>query len=65
MLDTVLLCGNSDDFLGTEPEGPKDYNVANTQLKWIQEKLKASRYVDFLHSKSNKQSVQAVLKFAK
>ncbi|XP_055519933.1 tartrate-resistant acid phosphatase type 5a isoform X2 [Leucoraja erinacea] len=47
MLDTVLLCGNSDDFLGTEPEGPKDYNVANTQLKWIQEKLKASRS-DFL-----------------
>ncbi|XP_032906696.1 tartrate-resistant acid phosphatase type 5 isoform X3 [Amblyraja radiata] len=47
MLDTVLLCGNSDDFLGTEPEGPKDYNVASTQLKWIQDKLKASRS-DFL-----------------
>ncbi|XP_072104364.1 tartrate-resistant acid phosphatase type 5a isoform X1 [Mobula birostris] len=47
MLDTVLLCGNSDDFRGKEPEAPKDYHVANTQLQWVEEKLKASRS-DFL-----------------
>uniref|UniRef100_UPI00398F811D tartrate-resistant acid phosphatase type 5-like isoform X2 n=1 Tax=Pristiophorus japonicus TaxID=55135 RepID=UPI00398F811D len=47
MLDTVLLCGNSDDFEGREPEAPKDYSVANTQLEWVREKLKNSRS-DFL-----------------
>ncbi|XP_048473841.1 tartrate-resistant acid phosphatase type 5-like isoform X1 [Rhincodon typus] len=47
MLDTVLLCGNSDDFQGKEPEAPKDYNVANAQLEWIRDKLKNSRS-DFL-----------------
>ncbi|XP_048378028.1 tartrate-resistant acid phosphatase type 5a isoform X1 [Stegostoma tigrinum] len=47
MLDTVLLCGNSDDFQGKEPEAPKDYNVANAQLEWIKDKLKNSRS-DFL-----------------
>ncbi|XP_038640867.1 tartrate-resistant acid phosphatase type 5-like isoform X1 [Scyliorhinus canicula] len=47
MLDTVLLCGNSDDFQGKEPEAPKDYMVANTQLEWVRAKLKNSRS-DFL-----------------
>ncbi|XP_069783759.1 tartrate-resistant acid phosphatase type 5-like isoform X2 [Narcine bancroftii] len=47
MLDTVLLCGNSDDFMGMGPEGPSDHRVANAQLQWVQEKLKTSRS-DFL-----------------
>ncbi|XP_078387352.1 tartrate-resistant acid phosphatase type 5-like [Cetorhinus maximus] len=47
MLDTVLLCGNSDDFQGKEPEAPRDHKVANTQLEWVRDKLKNSRS-DFL-----------------
>lgn len=47
MLDTVLLCGNSDDFAGGQPRGPGDSRSAGKQLHWIRNKLENSR-ADFL-----------------
>uniref|UniRef100_A0A1A8FSJ1 Tartrate-resistant acid phosphatase type 5 n=2 Tax=Nothobranchius korthausae TaxID=1143690 RepID=A0A1A8FSJ1_9TELE len=47
MLDTVVLCGNSDDFLDEQPRGPACAVEANRQLVWLQERLARSR-ADFL-----------------
>ncbi|KAF7660474.1 hypothetical protein LDENG_00281720 [Lucifuga dentata] len=47
MLDTVMLCGNSDDFLGEEPSGPLHVVDANRQLAWLQERMAQSK-ADFL-----------------
>lgn len=47
MLDTVMLCGNSDDFLDEEPRGPMDAVDANRQLAWLQERMAQSK-ADFL-----------------
>nr|XP_040041825.1 tartrate-resistant acid phosphatase type 5a isoform X1 [Gasterosteus aculeatus aculeatus] len=47
MLDTVLLCGNSDDFLDETPRGPLRMMDANRQVTWLQERLAQSR-ADFL-----------------
>eukprot|EP00062_Callorhinchus_milii_P025910 gi/632987421/ref/XP_007910776.1/ PREDICTED: tartrate-resistant acid phosphatase type 5 [Callorhinchus milii] len=47
MLDTILLCGNSDDFNGEQPEAPRNSRAADAQLKWIRTKLESSR-ADFL-----------------
>lgn len=43
LIDTVLLCGNTDDFEGAEPEGPQDAGVARRQLGWLRRVLAASR----------------------
>ena len=44
MIDTVLLCGNSDaDILGKQPEGPESESVAEKQWQWIESNLKASK----------------------
>ncbi|XP_068177169.1 tartrate-resistant acid phosphatase type 5a isoform X2 [Antennarius striatus] len=47
MLDTVMLCGNSDDFLDEKPRGPLLEFDANRQLAWLQERLAGSK-ADFL-----------------
>ncbi|KAM4585444.1 tartrate-resistant acid phosphatase type 5a [Odontesthes bonariensis] len=47
MLDTVLLCGNSNDFVDEKPGGPLCAAVANRQLTWLQERLARSK-ADFL-----------------
>ncbi|XP_061087366.1 tartrate-resistant acid phosphatase type 5a [Conger conger] len=47
MVDTVLLCGNSDDFEDQKPRGPADSVEANRQLQWIQKRLERSK-ADFL-----------------
>lgn len=47
MLDTVLLCGNSDDFLDGQPKGPLLTAEANRQLVWLQDRMARSR-ADFL-----------------
>ena len=45
MIDTVLLCGNSDhDFLGKQPEGPDNKLIADTQWQWIENAVKYSKY---------------------
>ncbi|XP_030637705.1 tartrate-resistant acid phosphatase type 5a [Chanos chanos] len=47
MLDTVLLCGNSDDFFDQKPRGPLSAAQANRQLLWLQERMAKSK-ADFL-----------------
>lgn len=47
MLDTVLLCGNSDDFLDQQPKAPHSGVQANKQLIWLQERLARSK-ADYL-----------------
>lgn len=43
MLDTVTLCGNSDDFQSQQPERPRDLAVARTQLSWLKKQLAAAK----------------------
>lgn len=43
MLDTVMLCGNSDDFVSQQPEMPRDLGVARTQLSWLKKQLAAAK----------------------
>lgn len=47
MLDTVMLCGNSNDFADEKPRGPLDAWQATRQLLWLQERLARSK-ADFL-----------------
>ncbi|KAL4647951.1 tartrate-resistant acid phosphatase type 5 isoform X1 [Arapaima gigas] len=47
MVDTVLLCGNSDDFEDQKPRGPVSAVEANRQLEWLQKRMAASKS-DFL-----------------
>ncbi|CAC5401100.1 ACP5 [Mytilus coruscus] len=43
MIDTILLCGNSDhDFLGKQPKGPANQKVADDQLTWIEKQIQTS-----------------------
>lgn len=43
MLDTVMLCGNSDDFASQQPKMPRDLGVARTQLSWLKKQLAAAK----------------------
>uniref|UniRef100_A0A8C5LIQ0 Tartrate-resistant acid phosphatase type 5 n=1 Tax=Leptobrachium leishanense TaxID=445787 RepID=A0A8C5LIQ0_9ANUR len=43
ILDTVTLCGNSDDFVSRQPGGPLNEKVANMQLEWLEGKLLSSK----------------------
>ncbi|XP_006104612.1 tartrate-resistant acid phosphatase type 5 [Myotis lucifugus] len=43
MLDTVTLCGNSDDFLSQQPQRPRDPQMARTQLSWLKKQLAAAK----------------------
>uniref|UniRef100_M3ZSP1 Tartrate-resistant acid phosphatase type 5 n=2 Tax=Xiphophorus TaxID=8082 RepID=M3ZSP1_XIPMA len=47
MLDTVMLCGHSDDFTDEKPRGPLRAVDANRQLVWLQDRLARSK-ADFL-----------------
>ncbi|XP_008278160.1 tartrate-resistant acid phosphatase type 5a isoform X2 [Stegastes partitus] len=47
MLDTIMLCGNSDDHTDEKPRGPMFVVDANRQLTWLQERLARSK-ADFL-----------------
>ncbi|CAJ1053797.1 tartrate-resistant acid phosphatase type 5a [Xyrichtys novacula] len=47
MLDTIMLCGNSNDFLDEKPRGPLSAVAANRQLVWLQERLEKNK-ADFL-----------------
>ncbi|KAG8523215.1 Tartrate-resistant acid phosphatase type 5 [Galemys pyrenaicus] len=39
MLDTVTLCGNSDDFVSQQPEKPRDLVMARSQMSWFKKQL--------------------------
>ncbi|XP_053320666.1 tartrate-resistant acid phosphatase type 5 [Spea bombifrons] len=43
LLDTVTLCGNSDDFLTGQPAGPVSRRTADKQLEWLEEKLSGAQ----------------------
>ena len=43
VLDTIMLCGNSDDFQDQMPQGPVSSEKAETQWRWIQDNLQASK----------------------
>lgn len=43
MLDTVTLCGNSDDFSSQQPKMPRDLGVARSQLSWLKKQLAAAK----------------------
>uniref|UniRef100_A0A4W5MLM2 Tartrate-resistant acid phosphatase type 5 n=1 Tax=Hucho hucho TaxID=62062 RepID=A0A4W5MLM2_9TELE len=47
MLDTVMLCGNSDDYDDEKPRGPLSTIEANRQLTWLQQRMAQSK-ADFL-----------------
>ncbi|XP_054897721.1 tartrate-resistant acid phosphatase type 5a [Poeciliopsis prolifica] len=47
MLDTVMLCGNSDDFADEQPREPLNGVDANRQLVWLKDRLAQSK-ADFL-----------------
>ncbi|XP_029440943.1 tartrate-resistant acid phosphatase type 5 isoform X2 [Rhinatrema bivittatum] len=43
MIDTVTLCGNSDDFQSQQPEKPLSQELATQQMSWLKRRLAASR----------------------
>ncbi|XP_077326456.1 tartrate-resistant acid phosphatase type 5 isoform X2 [Lithobates pipiens] len=43
MLDTVVLCGNSDDFHGDQPMFAENPKLANIQLEWLKKKLETAK----------------------
>lgn len=43
MIDTVTICGNSDDFHDEQPLGPKDVAVARSQLSWLRKQMAKSK----------------------
>nr|XP_025041285.1 tartrate-resistant acid phosphatase type 5 [Pelodiscus sinensis] len=43
MIDTVTLCGNSDDFQSQQPQQPRDVGLARSQLAWLRKQMAASR----------------------
>ncbi|XP_030052840.1 tartrate-resistant acid phosphatase type 5 isoform X1 [Microcaecilia unicolor] len=43
MIDTVTLCGNSDDFQSQQPEKPLSQEAATQQMSWLKKKLAASQ----------------------
>ncbi|KAL8164586.1 UNVERIFIED_CONTAM: Tartrate-resistant acid phosphatase type 5 [Gekko kuhli] len=43
MIDTVTICGNSDDFHDEQPLGPKDLGVARSQLSWLRKQMARSK----------------------
>ncbi|KAL5015661.1 hypothetical protein ScPMuIL_005250 [Solemya velum] len=47
MIDTVLLCGNTDDFTILQPLGPESLSAANKQWEWLEKTLKNSK-ADYL-----------------
>ncbi|XP_066912316.1 tartrate-resistant acid phosphatase type 5-like [Clytia hemisphaerica] len=49
MIDTVVLCGNTDsDFDAMPPNGPEGWVLAEEQWAWLETELKASSDFDYL-----------------
>ena len=46
---SVILCGNSDyDFTYKQPTGPENVELAETQIQWIEDQIKNSKYVNVI-----------------
>ena len=45
MIDTIKICGNSDDFSSKAPGGPEDKNDAEDQWEWLEGQMAGSKYV--------------------
>lgn len=43
MLDTVMLCGNSLDFVNEKIKGPLSVEDANRQLTWLEKRMAQSK----------------------
>jgi hypothetical protein len=44
MIDTMLLCGNTDThYIGEPPIGPADQAVADQQWQWINQQISQSK----------------------
>ncbi|XP_072255640.1 tartrate-resistant acid phosphatase type 5 [Pyxicephalus adspersus] len=43
LLDTIVLCGNSDDSNGGQPLGASNPKSANDQLEWLTQKLESAK----------------------
>ena len=51
LIDTVTLCGQLwSDFYAEELQGPENVFNAETQWRWIEDSLKASKWDNFLVS---------------
>ncbi|XP_061485367.1 tartrate-resistant acid phosphatase type 5 isoform X2 [Rhineura floridana] len=43
MIDTVTICGNSDDFQSEKPLRPRDVGMARSQLSWLRKQMANSQ----------------------
>ncbi|KAM9312062.1 tartrate-resistant acid phosphatase type 5 [Gastrophryne carolinensis] len=43
LLDTIVMCGNSDDFHSEQPLGASNTKMADDQLAWLMEKLESAK----------------------
>ncbi|XP_070597735.1 tartrate-resistant acid phosphatase type 5 isoform X2 [Erythrolamprus reginae] len=43
MIDTVTICGNSDDFQSEQPLRPQNAGMARSQLSWLRKQLASSQ----------------------
>jgi tartrate-resistant acid phosphatase type 5 len=51
MIDTVILCGNSDhDLLKLQPHGPSNMAAAEKQWAWIEKTISESKLADYCGS---------------
>lgn len=43
MIDTVTICGNSDDFQSEQPLRPQNAGMARSQLSWLRKQMASSQ----------------------
>lgn len=43
MIDTVTICGNSDDFQSEQPIRPQNAGMARSQLSWLRKQMASSQ----------------------
>ena len=43
MIDTVTICGNSDDFQSEQPLRPQNVDLARSQLSWLRKQMANSQ----------------------
>jgi tartrate-resistant acid phosphatase type 5 len=48
LLDTVMLCGNTDDFLSQQPKMPQDLVMIHTQMSHLKKQLAEAKLLHVL-----------------